>query len=153
MKLNYKKNCKQCFFVEITKDESKSDISNINRCTCLEAMKDIQNFKIIYEDCDEMLSEGIIANICEYFLPDVSSLTDKQEAIFGFIKNHIQKVGYPPSYSEVADAFEFSSRKTVLDYFRVLERKNFITCSSKPRAVCLTGYKIRIESKGSMNRE
>jgi repressor LexA len=53
-------------------------------------------------------------------------LTPKQQEVLKFIQSFIQGKGYSPSYQEIADAFEFSSRGTAQSYVEKLKLAGFL---------------------------
>lgn len=62
-------------------------------------------------------------------------LTQKQDKIFQFICNQIEKLGYPPTVREVGGAFEISE-KGAHDHLNAIEKKGYIRrAPGKPRAI------------------
>lgn len=53
-------------------------------------------------------------------------LTDRQEAIFNYLLEHIDERGYPPSIRDIMRHFGFKSPKAAADHLAALERKGFI---------------------------
>ena len=53
-------------------------------------------------------------------------LTEKQNSIYKFIVDRVQRHGIPPTLTEIADAFGLSSASGVADHLNALERKGFI---------------------------
>lgn len=53
-------------------------------------------------------------------------LTSRQEEILSFIKSYIQTHGYPPTRSDIASEFNFSSPNAAEDHLKALAKKNFI---------------------------
>ena len=66
----------------------------------------------------------------------MEGLTEKQEAVYQYIKVFIESNGWPPSVSEIAQHFILSP-SAVRDYYLVaLEKKGFIhVVSGKARAI------------------
>ncbi len=65
-----------------------------------------------------------------------SDLTGRQAAILNFIKNELQKRGYPPSVREIGKAVGLSSSSTVHGHLAHLEEKGYIRRDpTKPRAI------------------
>lgn len=65
-----------------------------------------------------------------------SDLTGRQVAILKFIKNELQKKGYPPSVREIGQAVGLSSSSTVHGHLAQLEEKGYIRRDpTKPRAI------------------
>lgn len=65
-----------------------------------------------------------------------SDLTGRQAAILNFIKNELQKRGYPPSVREIGQAVGLSSSSTVHGHLAQLEEKGYIRRDpTKPRAI------------------
>jgi repressor LexA len=53
-------------------------------------------------------------------------LTTKQEAIYNFIRKHIENKGYPPSIRDICEEFEISSPNGVMCHLKALQKKGFI---------------------------
>jgi repressor LexA len=64
-----------------------------------------------------------------------SSLTVLQERVFRFICDFADENGFPPSYSDIAGKFQFSSDGTVRTYLEHLEKKGFIQRLGKARGL------------------
>lgn len=63
-------------------------------------------------------------------------LTQKQIEILYFIKNQIQKQGYPPAVREICKGVNLKSTSTVHSYLEKLEMKGYIRKDpTKPRAI------------------
>lgn len=63
-------------------------------------------------------------------------LSQRQSAILSFIKQMIQKKGYPPSVREIGDAVGLMSSSTVHGHLQTLEDKGYIRRDpTKPRAI------------------
>lgn len=63
-------------------------------------------------------------------------LTSRQRAILDFIKQSIQKKGYPPSVREIGEAVGLSSSSTVHGHLTQIEQKGYIRRDpTKPRAI------------------
>ncbi len=62
-------------------------------------------------------------------------LTEKQELILKFIKNHIALKGYAPSIKEIQKEFQIKYKRGVVQYLEALVKKGYITRSSKPRGI------------------
>lgn len=56
----------------------------------------------------------------------MSSLTQRQRAIYDFIVGQIQLQGLPPTLMEIADAFGLSSAAGIADHLNAIERKGYI---------------------------
>ena len=62
-------------------------------------------------------------------------LTAKQQNVFDYIQQKVEKIGYPPSVREIAQQFEISTR-AAYDHLRAIERKGYIRRDPmKPRAI------------------
>lgn len=73
-------------------------------------------------------------------------LTKKQKSIYDFILKSIRKNGFPPSYQEIADEFEFKSKKAVSDHLTALEKKGWIhRVADKCRAIEVVDSILNIE--------
>ncbi len=65
-----------------------------------------------------------------------SDLNQKQMEIILYIKNELQKKGYPPSVREICAAVELKSTSTVHSHLNKLEEKGYIKKDpTKPRAI------------------
>jgi repressor LexA len=53
-------------------------------------------------------------------------LTEKQQAVFDFLKGYRSEHGRPPSYEEIRQAFGFASLNSVKKHLQQLEKKGFI---------------------------
>ena len=53
-------------------------------------------------------------------------LTEKQQAVFDFLKVYRSKHGRPPSYEEIRQEFGFASLNSVKKHLQQLEKKGFI---------------------------
>ena len=74
-------------------------------------------------------------------MPDFSSLTEKQRAIYDFIRNKIQTRGYGPTVREIGDAFGIKSPNGVMCHLKALEKKGLILREGfSARAIQLIGY-------------
>jgi repressor LexA len=63
------------------------------------------------------------------------SLTKKQDRIFGFVRKHVQDIGYPPTVREIGMAFGISE-KGAHDHLNAIEKKGYIRrIPKKPRAI------------------
>jgi len=63
-------------------------------------------------------------------------LTERQEAIFGYLKNEIRRKGYPPTVREICDAVSLCSTSTVHSHLEALEKKGYIKRSpTKNRSI------------------
>ena len=66
----------------------------------------------------------------------MSELTPRQEQILSFIRQEVQKRGYPPSVREIGQAVGLSSSSTVHGHLGKLEDKGYIRRDpTKPRAI------------------
>lgn len=67
---------------------------------------------------------------------NTDDLSKKQFEVLSFIKNEINKKGYPPSVREICDAVKLRSTSTVHGHLERLEKKGFIRRDpTKPRAI------------------
>jgi repressor LexA len=68
--------------------------------------------------------------------PDASGLTVRQQRILGFLKESIEKLGYPPSIREIGEHVGLASSSSVAYQLRELEAKGFIRRDpNRPRAL------------------
>lgn len=65
-------------------------------------------------------------------------LTKRQAAILQFIAQTIQDQGYPPTLAEIGAHFGIRSTNGVTDHLVALERKGYLTRSSKARSLHVT---------------
>lgn len=63
------------------------------------------------------------------------NLTRRQAAILQFIIESIRDVGYPPTIAEIGLKFDIASTNAVNDHLLALQRKGFISRSSKARGI------------------
>lgn len=62
-------------------------------------------------------------------------LTDRQEEIFGFIRNRIHDTGIPPTVREIGDSFGITV-KGAYDHLKAIEKKGFLRCEqNKSRSI------------------
>ena len=54
------------------------------------------------------------------------NLTEKQMAIFRFIADYLERVGFPPSYAEIKDHFSFKRLNSVRSHLKHIEKKGYI---------------------------
>ncbi len=57
-----------------------------------------------------------------------NSLTEKQQTILDFIRDHIESVGYPPTVRQIATYYSISA-KAAHDHVRAIARKGYINLS------------------------
>lgn len=58
----------------------------------------------------------------------MKELTEKQEAIYNFLKDFIEKNNYSPSFREIADKFSITIRG-VSDHLKLIKKKGYIDYS------------------------
>lgn len=76
----------------------------------------------------------------------VRSLTFRQQEVLGFVVDHVEHCGYPPTLREIADHFGMSSLNAARDHLRALENKGYLSrTADKSRAMIVTG---RAQRKG-----
>ncbi len=67
-------------------------------------------------------------------------LTKKQQIILDYIRDEVQKKGYPPSVREICEGVGLKSTSTVHGHLNKLEDKGYIRRDpTKPRAIELLG--------------
>jgi repressor LexA len=73
-------------------------------------------------------------------LAELIDLTDKQQAVYDYIKRFIGERGMAPSYEEIRKAFRFQSYNSVQKYLKRLEEKGYIKSpwGNRKRALELT---------------
>jgi len=78
-------------------------------------------------------------------------LYKRQKQIFGYINTNIDKYGYAPSLSEIADYFGLSSLATVHEHLTVLEKKGLIRrYKGAVRGIEVVGKDLLVEKKGTI---
>ncbi len=60
----------------------------------------------------------------------MKTLTPRQQAVLSYISDFIQQNNYPPTYQEIADAFDIVSKNGVVRHLVALERKGYIERSN-----------------------
>ncbi|HLT56946.1 MAG TPA: MarR family transcriptional regulator, partial [Bacillota bacterium] len=66
----------------------------------------------------------------------MTKLSNRQQMILDFIKEEVEKKGYPPSVREIAMAVGLASSSTVHGHLERLENKGYIRRDpTKPRAI------------------
>src|SRR4029450_4479452 len=53
-------------------------------------------------------------------------MTAKQEAIYHFIRKHIETKGFPPAIRDICDEFGLSSPNGVMCHLKALQKKGYI---------------------------
>ena len=64
-------------------------------------------------------------------MSDHPPLTTKQQAIYNFIRKHIETKGYPPAIRDICDAFGISSPNGVMCHLTALAKKGYINRVTK----------------------
>ncbi|MBI4553320.1 MAG: transcriptional repressor LexA [Candidatus Latescibacteria bacterium] len=73
----------------------------------------------------------------------MKALTGKQQRVFDFIRQQVNRMGFPPSVREIASTFQISTR-AAYDHLRAIEKKGFVRRDPmKPRAIEILGHKGR----------
>jgi len=73
-----------------------------------------------------------------------NDLTERQQAIFNYIKKEIKTKGYPPAVREIGEAVGLSSSSTVHSHLNQIEKKGYIKRDpTKPRAIEITDNSFR----------
>jgi repressor LexA len=69
----------------------------------------------------------------------LEQLTERQRAVYDFIRDKIVNRGYGPTVREIGERFEISSPNGVMCHLKALEKKGLIRrCPNKSRAIELT---------------
>ena len=58
------------------------------------------------------------------------TLTPAQARVFDFIRAHVARHGYPPTYAEIADGLGFRSANAAAQHVRLLAKKGY--CETTP---------------------
>ncbi len=59
-------------------------------------------------------------------MSETQTLTSKQEAIYNFIRKHIETKGFPPAIRDICDEFGISSPNGVMCHLKALQKKGYI---------------------------
>lgn len=59
-------------------------------------------------------------------MSDTTPLTPKQQAIYNFIRKHIETQGFPPAIRDICEAFSISSPNGVMCHLKALQKKGHI---------------------------
>lgn len=59
-------------------------------------------------------------------IQDQPRMTEKQEAIYHFIRKHIETKGFPPAIRDICDEFGISSPNGVMCHLKALQKKGYI---------------------------
>lgn len=72
-----------------------------------------------------------------------TELTERQREVLDFIKDFIQREGYPPTVREIGAHFGFAPR-SITDHLRAIEKKGYIRRKSlKPRSIEVLEFSSR----------
>lgn len=75
-------------------------------------------------------------------------LSDKEKAVFKYIRSNIRNHGYAPSVRDICSATGIKSTSTVHSYIKQLETKGYISrVDGKSRAITISGNKNDEEAK------
>jgi repressor LexA len=86
----------------------------------------------------------------------MTKLSKRQQEILEYIKDEVNKRGYPPSVREIGEAVGLASSSTVHGHLSRLEKKGYIRRDpTKPRAIEILGeedqFSARQEAAGSIS--
>jgi len=59
-------------------------------------------------------------------MSELVPLTKKQQAIYNFIRKHIETKGFPPAIRDICDEFDISSPNGVMCHLKALQKKGYI---------------------------
>ena len=59
-------------------------------------------------------------------MSDTATLTAKQQAIYNFIRKHIETKGFPPAIRDICEEFRISSPNGVMCHLKALQKKGYI---------------------------
>jgi repressor LexA len=59
----------------------------------------------------------------------MQTLTERQQAVLNFIRQHQRETGFPPTSREIQRHFQFQSQTAAMNHLRALERKGVINRS------------------------
>jgi repressor LexA len=71
-------------------------------------------------------------------------LTEKQKDILRYIARHVMKLGFQPSYDEIAKHFGWNGRTAARSHLVAIERKGVVVLNGESRAVA---FKWRLWAK------
>src|SRR5688500_18899908 len=71
-----------------------------------------------------------------------AALTKKQQAIYNFIRKHIEEKGFPPAIRDICTEFGISSPNGVMCHLKALESKGYINRVQKHK------YQQRAQARG-----
>jgi repressor LexA len=57
---------------------------------------------------------------------ELAPLTSKQQAIYNFIRKHIETKGFPPAIRDICEEFSISSPNGVMCHLKALQKKGYI---------------------------
>ena len=73
-----------------------------------------------------MLPHLVVGLHCTYTYNSAMDLTEKQQAVFDFLKDYRRRFRRSPSYEEIRQHFGFGSLNSVRKHLQQLERKGYI---------------------------
>ena len=80
----------------------------------------------------------------------METLTEKQEAVLGFIKEYQLQFGKSPTIREMKERFQVASDNSILKHLKALSEKGFITKDDTPRGIgLLDAVKEKLNAVGS----
>jgi len=82
-------------------------------------------------------------------------LTDRQQAIYDFVRERIARDGLPPTWAEIARAFGFRQTRAAQKHLQALEAKGYLALlPGKARGIRLTGLEAQAASgdAGALSR-
>src|SRR5699024_12592347 len=83
----------------------------------------------------------------------MTKLSKRQQMIFDFIKDEVNKKGYPPSVREIAEAVGLASSSTVHGHLSRIEKKGYIRRDpTKPRAIEVLNIETSESSSENENK-
>src|SRR5215216_7929245 len=88
-------------------------------------------------------------------MPAASPLTARQQEIWQFLVDYVDRHGYPPTVREIGEAVGLASPSTVHAHLANLERAGLLRRDpTKPRALELTGprRRARTDAPGDVHR-
>src|SRR5438094_5543404 len=83
-----------------------------------------------------------MANTCSQATVEASVLTGRQQEIWDFLVDYVDRHGYPPTVREIGEQVGLASPSTVHAHLANLERAGYLKRDpTKPRALELTGLR------------
>ena len=71
-------------------------------------------------------------------------MTDRQQEIYNFSRDHIEDKGWPPSIREIGNHMGIATTNGVTCHLRPMEKKGWIECEPQmARCIRLVGFRLQ----------